>query len=74
MKANSKRRKDLRMATWNVRSLYITGGLRMTSNTTKQLIILTVRVHSPLDYGILNSTGKIQENSSTNMFENSITI
>jgi exonuclease III len=27
MKTNSKRKKDLRLATWNVRSLYIPGGL-----------------------------------------------
>jgi exonuclease III len=32
MKTNSKRRKDLRLATWNVRSLYRPGGLRITIN------------------------------------------
>jgi exonuclease III len=32
MKTNSKRRKDLRLTTWNVRSLYRPGGLRITIN------------------------------------------
>jgi exonuclease III len=32
MKTNSKRRKDLRLASWNVRSLYRPGGLRITIN------------------------------------------
>jgi hypothetical protein len=30
MKTNSKRKKDLRLATWNVQSLYRPGGLRIT--------------------------------------------
>ena len=36
MKTNSKRRKDLRLATWNVRTLHITGGLRMTINELRK--------------------------------------
>mgnify|MGYP003454521883 FL=1 len=36
MKTNSKRRKDLRLATWNVRTLYRTGGLRMTINELRK--------------------------------------
>jgi hypothetical protein len=36
MKTNSKRRKDLRLATWNVRSLYRTGRLRITINEIKK--------------------------------------
>jgi exonuclease III len=32
MKTNSKRRKDLQFTTWNVRSLYSPGGLRITIN------------------------------------------
>jgi hypothetical protein len=36
MKTNSKRRKDLRLATWNVRSLYRTGGLRITINELRK--------------------------------------
>jgi hypothetical protein len=36
MKTNSKRRKDFRLATWNVRSLYRTGGLRITINELRK--------------------------------------
>jgi hypothetical protein len=36
MKTNSKRRKDLRLATWNVRSLYRPGGLRITINELRK--------------------------------------
>jgi hypothetical protein len=36
MKTNSKRRKDLRLATWNVRSLYRTVGLRIAINELKK--------------------------------------
>jgi hypothetical protein len=36
MKTNSKRKKDLRLATWNVRSLYRTGGLRITINELRK--------------------------------------
>jgi hypothetical protein len=36
MKTNSKQRKDLRLATWNVRSLYRPGGLRITINELKK--------------------------------------
>jgi hypothetical protein len=35
-KTNSKPRKDLRMATWNVRTLYRTRGLRMTINELRK--------------------------------------
>jgi hypothetical protein len=35
-KTNSKRRKDLRLATWNVRSLYRPGGLRITINERRK--------------------------------------
>jgi hypothetical protein len=36
MKTNSKRKKDLRLANWNVRSLYRTGGLRITINELRK--------------------------------------
>jgi hypothetical protein len=36
MKTNSKRRKDLRLAPWNVRSLYRPGGLRITINELRK--------------------------------------
>jgi exonuclease III len=36
MKTNSKQRKDLRLATWNVRSLYRLGGLRITINELRK--------------------------------------
>jgi hypothetical protein len=36
MKTNSKRRKDLRLATWNVRSLYRPEGLRITINELRK--------------------------------------
>jgi hypothetical protein len=36
MKITSKLRKDLRLATWNVRSLYRQGGLRITINELKK--------------------------------------
>jgi hypothetical protein len=36
MNINSKRRKDLRLATWNVRSLYRPGGLRITINELRK--------------------------------------
>jgi exonuclease III len=36
VKTNSKRRKDLRLATWNVRSLYRPGGLRITINELRK--------------------------------------
>jgi hypothetical protein len=36
IKTNSKRRKDLRLATWNVRSLYRPGGLRITINELRR--------------------------------------
>jgi hypothetical protein len=36
MKTNSKRRKGLRLATWNVRSLYRPGGLRITINELRK--------------------------------------
>jgi exonuclease III len=36
MKANSNRRKDLRLATWNVRSLNRPGGLRITINELRK--------------------------------------
>jgi exonuclease III len=36
MKTNSKQRKDLRLATWNVRSLYRPGGLRITINELRK--------------------------------------
>jgi exonuclease III len=36
MKTNSKRRKDFRLATWNVRSLYRLGGLRITINELRK--------------------------------------
>ena len=36
MKTNSKRRKDLRLATWNVRTLHKLGGLRMTINELRK--------------------------------------
>jgi hypothetical protein len=36
MKTNSKRRKDFRLATWNVRSLYRPGGLRITINELRK--------------------------------------
>jgi hypothetical protein len=36
MKTNSKRRNDLRLATWNVRSLYRPGGLRITINELRK--------------------------------------
>jgi hypothetical protein len=36
MKTNRKRRKDLRLATWNVRSLYRPGGLRLTINELRK--------------------------------------
>jgi hypothetical protein len=36
MKTNSKRRKDLRLATWNLRSLYRPGGLRITINELRK--------------------------------------
>jgi hypothetical protein len=35
-KTNGKRRKDLRLATWNVQSLYIPGGLRITINELRK--------------------------------------
>jgi hypothetical protein len=36
MKTNSKRRKDLRLAIWNVRSQYQPGGLRITINELRK--------------------------------------
>jgi exonuclease III len=36
MKTNRKRRKDLRLATWNVRSLYRSGSLRNTINEVRK--------------------------------------
>jgi hypothetical protein len=36
MKTNSKRRKGLRLTTWNVRSLYRPGGLRITINELRK--------------------------------------
>jgi exonuclease III len=36
VKTNRKRRKDLRLATWNVRSLYRPGGLRITINDLRK--------------------------------------
>jgi hypothetical protein len=36
MKTNSKRRKDLQLATWNVRSLYRPGGLRIMINEIRK--------------------------------------
>jgi exonuclease III len=36
MKTNSKRKKDLRLATWNVRSLYRPGSLRITINELRK--------------------------------------
>jgi hypothetical protein len=36
MKTNCKRRKDLRLVTWNVRSLYRPGGLRITFNVVRK--------------------------------------
>jgi hypothetical protein len=36
MKTNSKRKKNLRLATWNVRSLYRPGGLRITINELRK--------------------------------------
>jgi exonuclease III len=36
MKTNSKRRKDLRLATWNVPSLYRPGGIRITINELRK--------------------------------------
>jgi hypothetical protein len=36
MKTKSKRRKDLRLYTWNVRSLYRPGGLRITINELRK--------------------------------------
>jgi hypothetical protein len=36
MKTNSKRRKDLRLAIWNVRSLYRPGDLRITINELRK--------------------------------------
>jgi hypothetical protein len=36
MKTNSKRRKDLRLPTWNVRSLYRPGGFRITINELRK--------------------------------------
>jgi hypothetical protein len=36
MKTNSKRKKDFRLATWNVRSLYRPGGLRITINELRK--------------------------------------
>jgi hypothetical protein len=39
MKTNSKRRKDLRLATWNVRSLYRPCGLSITINELKKFKI-----------------------------------
>jgi hypothetical protein len=41
MKTNSKRKKDLLLATWNVRTLYRTGGLRMTINELRRWTIST---------------------------------
>jgi hypothetical protein len=36
MKTNSKRRKDLRIATWIIQTLYRTGGLRITINELRE--------------------------------------
>jgi hypothetical protein len=36
IKTNSKRRKDLRLASWNVRSQYRSGGLRITINELRK--------------------------------------
>jgi hypothetical protein len=44
MKTNSKRRKDLRYSTWNVRSLYRPGGLRITINELRKYKITIVAI------------------------------
>jgi hypothetical protein len=44
MTTNSKRIKDLRLATWNVRSLYRPGGLRITINELKKYKIVIAAI------------------------------
>jgi hypothetical protein len=44
MKTKSKRRKDLRLATWNVRSLYRPGSLRITINELRKYKIATAAI------------------------------
>jgi hypothetical protein len=44
IKTNSKRRKDLRLATWNVRSLYKPGGLRITIYELRKYKIVTAAI------------------------------
>jgi hypothetical protein len=44
MKASSKRRKDLRLATWNVRSLYRPRGLRITINGLRKYKVAIVAI------------------------------
>jgi exonuclease III len=44
MKTNSKQRKDLRLPTWNVRSVYRPGGLRITINELRKYKIAIVAI------------------------------
>jgi hypothetical protein len=65
MMTNSKRRKNLRLVTWNVRSLYRPGGLRITINElTKYKIAIEIkskkrgginRPHKPLRAMVITS-------------------
>jgi exonuclease III len=47
MKTNSNQRKDLRLATWNVRSLYRPGGLRITINELSKYKIAKAAIQEP---------------------------
>jgi exonuclease III len=74
MKTNSKRRKDLRMATWNVRSLYRTGGLRMTINELRKnkiaiAAIQETRWNKSTPQAFMSSKYNIYTSSQTNKHE-----
>jgi hypothetical protein len=48
MKTNSKRRKDLRLANWNERSLYRPGGLRIMINELKKYKIALAAIQETM--------------------------
>jgi hypothetical protein len=55
MKTNSKRRKDLRLATWNVQSLYRPGGLRITINKLMKYKIAIAAIDDLNDVVVSNA-------------------
>jgi hypothetical protein len=66
---NSKRKKDLRLATWNVRSLYRPGGLRIAINELKKYKIAISAIRKLTPQAFTSNCYNIYTNSVANNHE-----